>query len=420
MGIRYDPAEDLNIAHFRAVRCLFIDLHLVDGQASSDERRHFALIAQILEANINEHGGPFVLVVWTEHPHLSNQLQEYLDASLDPEKPHARPLAVLSLEKAKFIDVENGDATDPSELRRAVEDAIKSNAQLAALLSWETEVLYAAADTLASLLNLVPSDKRTSIDFPSALDTILSRLARETVGSGHVADNPRAAITTALAPILGDRIMNRHVPEVEQDIWRRATTRHDDPKLESASTQEAGEINRMLHLAVSGSETLRATDWGAVVSWPLEWDDHELSKSTGLTIKEMVCEEFRLRSSAIESVRPFLIRIGAACDYAQNNRGTIPYLFGFEIPESAERQTHPNGRAVKLSDAIWQSPVFAIPDDAEPFRLYIHFRFMLNHLPATCSDWDVRCRLREQLLMHLIASEGVYRSRPGIIQIPVK
>lgn len=420
MGVRYDPSIELNHEHFRGVRCLFMDLHLVDGQASSDQRRHYGLIASILEDNINKNGGPFILVVWTEHEHLSAELREYLDQGIDAEKPHARPLAVLSLAKEKFINVDDGKINDAEELRKAVQQSIIANPQLAALLGWEAGVLAAAGDTLASLLNLVPAAQRTSAAFPAALDTILSRLTRETVGRSHVGVNPRAAITTALAPILADRILNQDISEEIRATWKSAVTRHEDKTLEDASPTEAGEINRMLHLAVPGSETLLPTDWGAVVSWPFEWSDDELRRLTGLTMKQMLCEEFRLRSTAMGACRPVLVRVGAACDYAQNNRGPISFLFGVDILESAERQKTGEGQPVKLSDAIWKSPVFLMPGAAEPSRLHVHIRFPQIHLQDVCAQWDTFCRLREQLLMHLISSASNYVARPGIVQLPVK
>lgn len=453
IGIKYDPATDLNQDHFRGVRCLFMDLHLVDGQASTDERRHFALIASILEDNISKNGGPFILVVWSRLEHLSAGLREYLDQNIASDKPHARPLAVLGLAKEQFIDIDTGNEKNPAVLREAVQQAVTSNPQLAALLGWETDVLAAAGDTLASLLNLVPADKRASADFPSALDTILSRLARETVGRSHVDINPRAAISMALAPILSDRVLNQDVAPETKEIWTKAVTRHTDKSLESASPAEAGEINRMLHLAVPGSETLLPTDWGAVIPWPFPWSDDELKRLTGLTIKEMLCEEFRVRSSAIEACKPVLIRVGAACDYAQNNRGPITFLFGMDIPESAERQKDKradriakvgsqlaklgganadlqglakeleniasgDGR-IKLTDAIWKSPAFLMPGAAEISRLHVHIRFPQTHLPEACSEWKASGRLREQLLMHLISAASNHVARPGIVQLPV-
>lgn len=455
LGVRYDETEKLNRDLFRGVRCLFMDIHLLSGALGTDHRPHFANIAAILEDNISESGGPFILVVWTALAHLQDDLRRYLDESQMPA--HARPLSVLGLAKERFIDIDTGDVNSPEELRQAVQEAVVSNPQLAALLGWEACVLAAAGDTLASLLHLVPEAQRTSTEFPSALDTLLSRLVRETVGRSHVDENPRVAISMALAPILSDRILNQDVAADMRDTWRNAVTRHADSNLEAASSSEAGEINRMLHLAAPSSETLRATDWGAVVSWPFDWTDDELKRLTGLTIRQMLCEEFRVRSEAINACEPVLIRVGAACDYAQNNRGPITFLFGVDIPENAERQKDSRAERIekvraelaklgadnedekltgfagalakaaatsdgriKLTDAIWKSPVFLMPGATEVSRLHVHIRFPQTHLPEDCAQWKVTCRLREQLLMHLISATSNHVARPGIVQLPVE
>lgn len=455
LGVRYDGTEELEPDYFRGVRCLFMDLHLIDGGASTNHRRHFGNIAAVLENNISASGGPFVLILWTAHPNLDSELRDYLDEKIDGKKPYARPLAVLGLAKEKFINLDAGTITDSEGLRQAVLASVTTNPQIAALLGWEADVMAAASDTLAELLKLVPAAERVSKSYPGVLNTILSRLARETVGRSHVDINPRAAISVALAPILSDRILNQDVPDEEQQIWKKAATRHDDKQLEPASPLEAGKINRMLHMAVPGSEILLPDDWGAVIAWPFPWTDDEMKRLTGLTIKEMLCEEFRLRSNAIAACKPFLIRLGAACDYAQDNRGPIVFLFGVDIPESAERQKDSRAKRIevvhaelarlgqeheilrglaadlekaslhdnqiKLTDAVWKSPVFLMPDASEASRLHVHVRFPLTYLPGTCSAWkaNVRCRLREQLLTHLIYAASNHVARPGIVQLPV-
>jgi hypothetical protein len=180
-----------------------------------------------------------------------------------------------------------------------------------------------------------------------------------------------------------------------------------------------------------------------------------MKRLTGLTIKEMLCGEFRLRSNAITACKPILIRVGASCYYAQNNRGPIVFLFGVDIPESAERQKDARAERIekvraeleklgeenealrnlagdlekvtlhdsriKLTDAIWKSPVFLMPGATEASRLHVHVRFPQTHLPETCAAWtdNVLCRLREQLLMHLISAASNHVARPGIVQLPV-
>lgn len=418
IGIQYKPEEDLDPNVFRGVRVLFLDLHLVDGIAKTDNRSHYAQIAAILEDKISANGGPFILVLWTEHDQHAKELTEYLDSGLDKAKPHARPLAVLPLAKGAFINDET--VTDPVKLRKAVSEAVTSNTQLAALLGWETDVLAAAGDTLSALLNLVPVEQRISATYSDALDVILSRLACEAVGRPHVEVNHRAAITTALAPILTDRIMNQDVSEETLELWARAVTRHDGKKLEDASPDEAGQVNRMLHLAIPGSETIRPTDWGAIVKWPYAWNDEELLCKMGLKVDEMLGGQFLVESKDRARCQPFLVRIGAACDYAQNRKGPITYLLGIEIPEDAERKKDRDGLELKLQEAIWKSPVFLTTVRPEPFRLYVHIRFLISVLPHTTESWDACYRIREQLLMNLLASSSNYSSRPGFVQLPVK
>ena len=79
LGIAYDPMRELDNRNFKGVRALFLDLHLTDLAATTDKRRHFAIIAGLLEDNISPAGGPFILVVWTEHEDEVEGLRAYLD-----------------------------------------------------------------------------------------------------------------------------------------------------------------------------------------------------------------------------------------------------------------------------------------------------------------------------------------------------
>jgi hypothetical protein len=411
-GVKFDPADDLNPAHFSGVRCLFLDLHLTGGQIGTDHRGDFARIQTILEDNISPQGGPFVLVMWTQHPHLRDSLTEYLDANLDQDRPHARPLAVMVLAKEQFIR-DDAVVAAPA-LKDAVQTAVSANPQLATLLSWETDVMSAAAQTLADLLKLIPSAQRTSAAFPDALDVILSRLARAAVGRPNVAGNQRTAITNALAPILIDRVLNQAVTEQMSGLWDQAITKFDEEKFPAASPQEAGEINRMLHVAKLGSEVIKPTDWGAVVDMPQQiFQSEELfrNKFEG-SIGEILTEEFKVKPEDQQHCRLFLVRVGAACDYAQQNRGPRMYLLGVEIPNTMKRGTPPGSE--------WKSPIFMRDGIDAAFHLHINARFCLTASRAEAEAWNVKYRLREQLLMMLITFSSNYVARPGIVSLAIK
>lgn len=415
-GIHYDVSTELLAKHFLGVRCLFMDLHLTTGVASSDEKTHYGVISGILDANISAVGGPFILIVWTEHAQLCAGLQEYLDTHLVGEQAHARPLAVLGLPKASFINTKDGAVLEPGKLEEEVRKLVESIPQLAALLDWESNVLGAAGNTLASLLSLVPPDKRTSQSYAEELDLILSRMACEAVGKMHVATDPRGAIAKSLSPILADRILNQSAASAAA-FWPLAITKHGKDAAAKASPEEAGLINRMLHLALPAVEKALPTDWGAVVSWPYGWPSGEEVHALGLAGDQILGNEFKIEGEDRATCQPLLIRVGAACDYAQSRPGPITYLLGVAIPQAAKRKTDKAGNQLRMTDAIWRTPVFVTPELTSPFEIYVHIRMPITVLPNETKDWTVVCRFREQLLMQLISAASDYSSRPGIVQL---
>lgn len=412
LGVTYDPEQELDKQNFEGVRALFLDLHLTDLAATTDKRRHFAIIAGLLEDNISPAGGPFILVVWTEHEDEVDSLKDYLDDAdaIDAEKPHARPLAIMHLPKGRFIDVNTGEprADRADALRAAVQDAVREKPQVEALLHWEADVQAAAGATLATMMELVPDEERNSVSFADGLDEILSRLAGAAVGEPHVENDPRAAINSALAPILADRVVNQHASEAALEVWRRALTRAGRGGLAFAAS---GKVNRMLHVAAP-SETVGATDWGAVVELPDAWwgDDDEMRNRFGVTRGDLLEEAYKLKSEDWEGCRPRLIRIGAACDYAQARPGPLTYLFGLEIPVEARRSG-------KAPASEWKSPTLVVEPRKVPFELAVNSRFPLNAVLAHTKTWRPVYRLREQLLMQLISHAGSYLARPGIVQL---
>ena len=410
LGVAYEPDKSLDRTNFQGVRALFLDLHLIDQTPTTDDKQRFALIVSLLEDNISATGGPFVLVIWTAHEQSIPQLKTYLDDSIDPEKPYARPLAVVGLPKDRFINVDTGEilADKALALRNAVAATVKDIPQLAALLSWEVDVQVAAGETLATLMELVPEEGQHSTKFADGLGDVLTRLAQAAVGESHVAADPRAAITSALAPILADRIVNQQGSGAASEAWAGAVTGKGGIALDSKSS---GKVNCMLHVAVSPSETIKPVDWGAVVEFPEDWwTDREMTARFGMTRSKLLEVEYKLKKEDGGKCRPRLVRIGAACDYAQNRPGPLTYLLGLEIPKDLyERKSRPM--------SVWSSPTLVTESHETPFVLAVNARYAINVVPATAEAWRPVYRLREQLLMHLIAHAGGYLTRPGIVSL---
>jgi hypothetical protein len=358
-------------------------------------------------------------VIWTQHAHLKDELAKYIDKSLDAAKPHARPLAILALPKERFINLETGNITEAAKLRDEIGRAIAESPQLLALLNWETAVLSAAGSTLAALLELVPQESRNASGYSAGIDEVLSRLAREAVGKSNVASDARAAINVILAPIMSDMIVSRAASNEDNELWKKAITRSEDSKLGNASLSDAGRFNRMLHVAKPEHGTIRASDWGAVIELPKEWlTDEHMNYWFGVTLKELLGSEFKIPSSGLKDCRACLIRVGAVCDHAQGKKGPNPYIFGFEIPASVERMKDKTGKDIARPASTWSSPILSLLSAEVPFHLVCSCRFTISLTSEVVKAWQLRYRIREQMLMQLITHANAYMARPGIVQLP--
>jgi hypothetical protein len=416
-AIQYNAETGVPPGHLRGVRALFLDLHLLDGAQSGTDQRHFSRLSEILQNGIDPAGGPYVLVLWTTYPEKLADFRAFLENRLFGNMPHTRPVSFLALDKANYINVDSGDRRPDRDLLAAIKDTTESNPQLNALLAWERDVMAAAGSTLSTILDLIPIEHRGTAQGTIELDGILSLLAREQVGAGNVGADVRSAITTILAPILADRIINRDPAEGAQALWHAAVTRHAEKHL-TPHPEQAASVNRMLHLSSGATEQLVPSDWGAVVDFPgVEWNAAGVTLRFGMSIKELLGNEFQIQKGSRAKVNPVLVRIGASCDHAQGSSGPLTYLFGIIRPISALRNQGEDGQDLPLKASLWTSPLLRCAGCDEPFRLEVNSRFpfvMNRHGAATL---QVRFRLREQLLTHLLNHAGAYSVRPGVVAL---
>lgn len=411
LGITYDAERGLGenaSSLLSQVRVLFLDLHLTDMLATTDDSRHFGTIAGILQANISPTGGPFLLVIWTSYGHEVEGLRRYLDEALRDSAPHARPLAVVRLSKDRYIDKNTGATlSDRAEsLHAAVVEAVNEIPQLAALVQWETDVQAATGATLAALVESIPNGGTDSAPVTDGLSDLLTRLAVASAGEVHSRQDPRGAVGAALTPLLADRVAHQETSPAATEKWSNALSDGSNSGVQSGS---AAALNRMLHLALQPAEDVRPDAWGTVVEFPTsEWNDECLNRRFGVTPQSLLADEFKIQAEQHADQRPRLIRVGAVCDYAQSRPGPISYFFGIETPPR---------RAKQLPQSVWTSPPLLLDPSQGVFQLEVNTRFVVTTTSEQVREWRPVYRLREQLLMHLISHGSNHLSRPGLLAL---
>jgi hypothetical protein len=398
LGIKYESGVTLNKDHFACVRVMVLDLHLTTGAKQTDDKTHFSLIAGMLEDNIAAEAGPYIIVLWTEYASKATELIAYLDQNLEP---HARPLMVIPLSKTPHIDVDKKSVRDANLLRDELMEHILRSPQINALLSWESDVLRASSNTLSSILAIIPTAKRTNSLASGELDLILSQLAVAAVGKGHVSGDVRGAVNSVLAPVLLDRLNAMNSKEAEL-VWAKAVTKHSAAPMPDAGP--AGLVNSMLHIESTGATP---TAWGAVIDVPDGWKvDAKSKRIFGETLAAIMKDTIGIKEDDLASCAPVLIRIGAACDYAQNKKGTIPLLLGVKKPV---------GVRFKKAEALWVSPVFN--KNGSVFEIVTHAGYITTQTQAVVRRMTSSFRFREQLLMELINKVSAHIARPGKVYL---
>lgn len=401
VGVHFDPPGFPEATLFAGVRILFTDLHLIKGVAASS--LNYDAIARIIDSCVPTNHGPYLLVLWTSHEEERQALSERLQVTV-PEK---MPLAILGLGKERF---RTGSGWDGLALQNALRNQVAGIPQLAALMSWERDVLAAANATLALIGGLVPTTERTLDRYAVGLDYTLSQLAIAAAGASNAKSDPRGAISAALAPLLADRIVNQGDPHGSSALWKQAVTFQEGGT--ALTSLQKADMHRMVHFAVPSAEPVSRTDWGAVIPF----GDAQLAESAmrarfGTTSSDLRSREFKLKDSRLDEGKLVLIRGGAACDQAQNNPGPLPMLLGLLAPVSALKQS-------SRSPAVHQcSEQLRLPDDPEESCLLVSARFTSTMLPPDLADWPAPIlRIREQLLMTILVHSATHAFRPGTLK----
>lgn len=347
------------------------------------------------------------MVLWTSHLEERDAFADYVAKVAG--FTDRRPLAILGLNKNDYRDA-NGSFAG-AQLRADIEKTIASHAQLQVLLAWEANVLAAAGATLATLGELVPQNEQSIEKYPQAIDGILSRLAGAAVGIPNASKDPRGAINSALAPILLDRILNQRASAEINDLWSKAITRYND--LPEMDVQQAGRMNRMLHLAMPQAELIRPTDWGAIVKIPDgELVDDAMQRRFGSRAKDILSQIFQIEKKDRERCQLCLLRVGAVCDFAQNRVGPIPYVLCLVVPVTVQR------RDAARPLAEMETPAFELARGEESVRFLVNARFQVSLVQENIEGWTALCRIREQLLTMVVAHISAYVMRPGIVKLP--
>ena len=378
------------------VRIIFSDLNLLPG-TGSDRNADLNSIGALLEETIKP-TGPYFIVLWTQYPEYAARLRDLLYERLGSDV--TRPFDVCPLPKSRHIVDNTGEIRDDMRLMSDINQIVRGMPQVDALFEWESQVLGAAGRTVSSILDLATRDD--TVDSTSEVGRILGRLAVETAGKDHVDDDRFRAVNNALLPILADRIAEMRSEAIDEDSWRAALT--IPSQREMSSVNRAAKLNRLVHIARASRST--AIERGIVIPLPrgdqFTFRDYFRIGEADAATQLFGCKHF---DRVEPRTRWVLVQCQAACDYVQDNDGTVPFYLGLDFPEEC--------RSSRKMASTWRAPVFKLGDDIRCLRVSAICPLPLPH--SVVQGMEPLYRLRQEILSDLIYHVHSHGARPGMI-----
>lgn len=400
------------------LQLVFVDINLVPGNPQGPATYDIVLAA--LERIIAQDCGPYILISWSTHSGLHDELMNHFAENLDEGFP--APAASARLDKNRYL---NG----ADDLTAGVQEAVGLVPQVSGLLGWQDAARIAAGEVVNSMLKLTEHTERYAGTNGPALEKLLTAIAREGGGANAILDLS-AAMNEGFGPILTDRLMHGTAANRERlnGIWSQAVP--NASKAPSLDDQERAALNTMTAISTHDIEHVQAGSRGAVCKLPEALRTEEgFCAAFGCSPEQAVdffvspktkedraskdltkpqWQELRKRT-ARELVEGFkLVGLSAACDHAWGKVPVKKLLLALEVPASALGDFE-----LARSDSCYQTPRILFPDGSRNGHLFFNWRYYWATSSANVGV-EVDYRIREPLMSHLTTNYHVHGFRPGI------
>jgi hypothetical protein len=420
----YDKMEGLDLPEKwrpERIRLIFLDLNLgdIDSPGVSDT---VGPISEVLEKLHGQNiGRPFTIVFWTTYSRLVHKVMKKLYARY-PATP--LPVSFTMLDKTLFLP--NPDGEYENDLAEKIVSAISKDKVFMAMMAWEAEVEAAAGRTYDRLHGLVAiRQKKGTALKTSDMQDVLRNIAKEAWGKENAKENPGAAITGGLTPILQDHLDSITTNVHYAPIWSKALKGDWDKKLPDHVTQ--ADLNSHCLVDLNCSDKTRRGIW-------LEFTDAALRRSAfwkyifGATKKELIAEFINFNDNRkgrriCNSVKLGLMEFTAACDRANNKAPLLRYGLCARIPIDFEEHISWGVQGKKRQtkhDAIYRIETISIR--GSDYILYLDYRYVISlppfHELLTIDLVEPIFRVRNQVLTDITAKFASHTSRPGIYSFP--
>lgn len=426
LPIKYDDLEGIGetvSSPLKGVRLVFCDINLNELNGTLNASQVTGIIAQLLKDLISSDNGPYVLVFWSKHPTLVDDIKQQIhERYIDVPSPAIIGMLDKNALPVDFLDTEN-QRRNVEFFLQELNKIVSQSPVMELLLRWESICTSAASQTTNNLYQLaLPEPSWASIGSDvEPVGYVVKRIAEETVGSKNLAGKSSVALKEGLIPILHDNLS-----KIEDEQFDRSTERiiESENSIGTGGVIDNVSLNSFYHIDFNH---LSSTERGSFIKINIE--DNAIFESLFKHNWSSIFSEFydqsfyreyvqRCRFGQEPPIKTKLIRnasvvglieISPSCDHAQNKQRNHRYLLTVLIPYEHECVTSKKGD----HQGVHVLPPVNIRGASYSPRVNFRYVVGLN------SDHQILqaplFRLREQILNEVTFKYAQHASRPGII-----
>jgi hypothetical protein len=419
------------------LRLVFMDLNLEELGGIPDTANLCGTVMTVLKQIISKHGGPYLIVFWTQIAGKVDAVRTMLYERLEGIP---FPIAIVELPKNKFIgagpkqkdfkeglqEFYSGLHNNIEGLGKAVREAVAQDPTLCAVSSWESRASEAAARAVNEIYACARGDVSDPAKMSESIQKILTRIAVAAAGRRSASESPARALDEGMVDILADQFgVSVDQPEYQDAIRKAIGDSVKAPVVFVDEVQMSAALNTFFHIDTEVSSA-KAGDRGVVISAKPFKKDVLGFRPTELLTSEFLFpwETFPLeRQPEIKNlliqftpVAEFvLVELGADCDHAQDLARTRRYLLGLEVPVKFFELARFHENKKLRSESLQLLGPWNI--NGEAFYLLISCgRFWTWQERKPHAQGKVKYRLRASLVDKLLHHYSVWSSRPGIVE----
>ena len=407
--------EEMPESPLKGIRLVALDLHL-DGDESQESKAMLGHALGVLKLLIDPNNGPLMILAWTKHPQLVEELKEKLPSAC----PAATPSFVVTFDKTSLIDAEGH--VDIEKIISELNLAVQQWSPFDLMLYWEQLVHDSASETTRALSSLQPSD---SFDhWKNSLRLTLKKMGEASTGKIVLDENGKSTtqnevflrgILETLHPLHNDRL--EHFAGVMPHSLNKSTSFIQ--KESSPSIVSLEEINRMLILVPvsAGDKVVRPGNLYAANGWTPNSNRFPIKRE--VLIEELIEKNKQITEMENTNVQPVLVEITPMCDFAQKKNRQARLLAGLLVPVNTKKNLINKGRAdfmnVLGGFSVKAEDRFGVPEGM--YCLALTARYLCSQELRRLGRCQPVARIRHQGLVGVQAWFASHAARPGMLTL---